>query len=328
MKRSRILLIVGAIVVALPILVLSGFRVAAWRREVRVSADVAPRTGRFVHAADVDMFVQEAGPPDGPPLLLVHGTGAWSEIWRATLDTLAASGFHAVALDMPPFGYSERPPSADYSDAAQARRILGVIHGMQLSKVTLVGHSFGGRPTMTAFFLEPRRVERLVLVDVALGLDTAARHAGAPWLARAVLATPLLRNAVVSATLTNPAFTARLLRGLVSKTDAVTPARVAVLQEPFVRERTTASYGEWLRPFITTSERSLATDRSRYTAIRVPTLIVWGDRDSVTPLPQGRDIARLIPAATFVDLKEVGHIPAIEAPAAFNAALLRFLEKQ
>lgn len=127
------------------------------------------------------MYVQDSGPPSGPVVLLVHGTGAWSEIGRRTLDTLAAAGYHAVAVDMPPFGYSERPASADYGDAAQARRILGVVTALGLERMTLVGHSFGARPAMEAYFLDRDRFSGLVLVDAALGLDTMPRaKAGLP----------------------------------------------------------------------------------------------------------------------------------------------------
>ncbi len=255
MKRSRIIRAIFLTIVLLPIVVLSAYRVAAARRETRTSADVAPKSGHFVQAADVGMFVQEVGPPTGPPVVLIHGTGAWSEIWRQTLDTLAAHGFRAIALDMPPFGVSERPSNAMYTDDAQARRILGVLNALQLDSVTLVGHSFGGRPTMTAFFMDPSRVKQLVLVDVALGLDTTSKPTRLAWPLRAVLGTPPLRSGIVSATLTNPQFTARLLRGLVADPNAVTPARVAMLQQPFVRQRTTMDYGEWLQPFLTTTER-------------------------------------------------------------------------
>jgi pimeloyl-ACP methyl ester carboxylesterase len=324
--RRAFILIVAA-VVGLPAVVLAGFRVAAARRESVSRLDAAPRSGHFVRARDVEMYVQEVGPPAGPAVLLIHGTGAWSEIWRRTLDTLAGAGFHAVAVDMPPFGYSERPLNADFDDEAQARRILGVITALKLDHVTLVGHSFGARPTMEAFFLDDSHVARVVLVDAALGLDTVG-STGVGWPARAALAMPPLRNALVSATLTNPAFTARLMRGLVSDTAAITPSRVAMLQRPFVRERTTVAYGEWLRPFLVMSERSLATDPSRYGAIRVPTLVLWGEADSVVSVAQGKKVADLIPGSDWVVLPRVGHIPAIEATDRFNDELLKWLTRR
>jgi pimeloyl-ACP methyl ester carboxylesterase len=145
---------------------------------------------------------------------------------------------------------------------------------------------------------------------------------------RATLTAPLLRDVLVSATLTNPRFTPRLLRGLVSDSTAVTPARVAMLQQPMSQERTTTTYGEWLRQFLLVDERTLATDREQYRTIRVPSLVIWGSADAITPVAQGRDIAQLIPGATWMELAGVGHIPAIEATDRFDASLVAWLHGQ
>lgn len=319
----RALLAVILLAIALPTVALTGFRLAAARHETSSIAEAAPGTGHLVRAGDVRVFVQEAGPSLGAPVLLVHGTGAWSEIWRRTLDTLGAAGYHAVAIDLPPFGYSERPTSADYGDVAQARRILGVMDSLGLQRVTLVAHSFGARPAMQPYFTDGARIAQLVLVDAALGLDTTTVRAA--WPVRAVLAAPPLRSALVSATLTNRMMTGRLMRGLVADKNSVTDERIAMLQRPFVREGTTVSFGEWLRPFVVTDERSLARERDRYRAVRAPTLVLWGDADSITPLAQGREIAGLIPGADWVVLRGVGHIPAIEATDQFDVELLRWL---
>ena len=324
-------------------LVLTGFRFAADRRETLSRFDAAPRTGRFVRAADVYMFVQEEGPPDGEPVVFIHGTGAWGEIWRGTMRTLGAAGYRSIALDMPPFGYSSHPANVDYGDDAQARRIIGVLDALRLERATLVGHSFGGRPTMQATFLAPQRVERLVLVDAALdlargcldaevsGCHTVVRdsfpasEASGPWLARAALRVPALREAAVSATLTNPMMTRRLLSKLVANREAVTHERVAMLQRPFTLQGSTPGVARWLVPFATTRTSSMATDRSRYPALRMPTMVLWGARDSLTPMAQGMDVARLIPNSHWEVLPSAGHIPAIEDPRSFDAALLDFL---
>jgi pimeloyl-ACP methyl ester carboxylesterase len=316
------------VVVGLAVAVLASFRIVAANREVLKRSLACPLSGHFVHGADVEMFVQQDGPPEGPPVLFVPGTGAWSEIWRHTMDTLAARGFNVVAVDMPPFGFSERPASADYSDEAQGRRILAVAEALHLTGVTLVGHSFGARPAMEAYFLDSLRFSRIVLVDAALGFDDmgAARP---PRLAlRTLLAIAPLRNALVSATLTNPALTARLLRRLVSDKSAVTPERVAMFQRPFSVEHTTADFGAWLRPFLLSHERSLAALRPLYETLGVPTLVLWGDADSITPIAQGRDLAKMVPGATLVELPGVGHVPAIEAPERFDAEMIRFLAKK
>ena len=326
------------------IFVLAGFRIAAGRREIYSRSEAAPSTGQFIHAADVQMFVQEDGPSDGPPVVLIHGTGAWSEIWRGTMHALAGAGYRAIALDMPPFGFSTRPTSTDYGDSAQARRILVVLDSLGLKRVTLVGHSFGGRPTMEATFMAPERVSRLVLVDAALDLMRGCGDAGmggcgtanaqrststdtvGSRVTRAVLGTPLVRNAVVATTLSNPHMTGWLLSKLVYNRDsAVTPARVAMLQRPFVLQEWTPGLGAWLQPFATTRTTSMATDRARYAKLAIPTMVLWGAKDSITPIAQGQDLVHLIPGARLEVLPMAGHIPAIEDERTFNSALLEFL---
>ena len=342
-RLVRWVAVVLGVLVLVVALVLAGFRVAANRRETLSRFDAAPKTGRFVRAADVHLFVQEEGPADGQPVVLIHGTGAWSEIWRGTMRTLAGAGYRAVAVDMPPFGYSSLPTTADYGDEAQARRIIGLLDALRFERATLVGHSFGGRPTMQATFSAPQRVERLVLVDAALdlargcldaevrGCHTVVRdsfpatQARGPWLARALLRPSALREAVVSATLSNPMMTGRLLSRLVANRDAVTPERVAMLQRPFTLQGWTPGLAGWLVPFTTTRTSSMATDRSRYPGLAMPTMVLWGARDSLTPMAEGMDIARLIPNAHWEVLPAAGHIPAIEDPRNFDAALVEFL---
>jgi pimeloyl-ACP methyl ester carboxylesterase len=295
------------------------------RRERRSAADAAPRSGRFVRAAGLAIYVQEEGPRTGPVVMLLHGTGAWSEIWRGTMHTLARAGYRAVAIDLPPFGFSERPAVASYDDDAQARRILGVMDALQLEHVALVGHSFSARPTMQAIFRAPGRVERLVLVDAALDLDPPGDAAPARGMVPALLHVPAVRNTGVSLTLTNPRLTRFLLLKLISSPEAATPARISMLQRPFELQGTTRAYGAWLEPFLTSRDRSMATESSRFRALAMPTMVLWGGRDSVTPLPLGRKLATLIPGSSLVVLPDAGHIPAIETPEAFDAALLSFL---
>jgi hypothetical protein len=84
------------------ILVITSFRLAASIRETGARTQLAPRTGHLVPTRSGGVFVQEKGPEDGVPVVLFHGTAAWSELWRHTSDVLAAAGFHLISLDLPP----------------------------------------------------------------------------------------------------------------------------------------------------------------------------------------------------------------------------------
>jgi pimeloyl-ACP methyl ester carboxylesterase len=324
-KRIGKWLVVALLLIVMGVSALLGAcRYQASRRETRTRVDAAPAGGRFVHAADVDLFIQELGPRDAPVVLFVHGMGAWSELWRATLVATAAAGFRAVALDLPPFGYSERPARPAYGRQDQARRILGVVDALGVRQVTLVGHSFGGGPTMEAVLLAPRRVNALILADAAIGLDSPGGSSG---MTTELLRMRALRNAIVAATVTNPRLTRRLLSRFVERQDAITDARVAVLQAPLAVQGGTAAFGDWLIEFLTSHEAPLSKRPDAYRALTLPTLIIWGDKDTTTPLAQGQRLSQLISGSELAVMPGVGHMPQIEDVEQFNRLLVTFLQK-
>jgi len=319
--RARRAITVGCLLLVLVLVaVLAAFRWQAGVRETLSRTEAAPSRGRFVRAGDVEIYVQELGPPRAPVVLFIHGMGAWSELWRETLDVTAAAGFRAVAMDLPPFGFSERPVPGAYGRQYQARRIVGVIDALGVKRAMLVGHSFGGGPTMEAVLLAPERIRSLVLADAAIGLDA---EPGGP--AAAVLRARPLRNALVATTVTNPHLTRRLLTRFVADPGSVTDARVQLLQAPLVVRGSTDAFGDWLVDFLTSRDVPLSARPDFYRAVTVPTLLIWGDRDTTTPLAQGQRLAQLIRGAQLTVMSGIGHMPQIEDPAQFNRLLLTFL---
>jgi len=307
---------------------LIAFRWQAERREALAGERAAPPSGRFVKAAGLDVFVQEAGPADGPAVLFVHGTGAWSEAWRAQMSLLARGGARAVALDLPPFGFSQRPEPASYGKKEQGRRIVGVLDALGITRAVLVGHSFGGGPTVEAALLAPERVRALVLVDAALGIAPPEEQAPEPPLAlRVFLAARPLRDAVVATFLTNPSFTRRLLRGFIDDPARATDEWVQVYQRPLGVGGTTGAVGAWLPELLAPRERSASENPASYRALTTPLFLIWGERDTITPLAQGQALARLVPGAELEVMKEVGHIPQIENAERFNEVLAGVIAK-
>jgi pimeloyl-ACP methyl ester carboxylesterase len=318
----------GAAVVLAIIALLLVFSWQASRRETKTRIEAAPATGRFVQAGDVEIFIQEMGPSSGPAVLFIHGTGAWSEIWRETMTVLAAAGFHAIAVDLPPFGFSERPANAAYSRLEQARRIIGVLDALNISQATLVGHSFGGGATVEATLLAPERVRALVLVDAGLDLRTNEPPPDneSPWL-KALFAVRPLRHALIAATITNPLLTKHLLETLILDPADATMDRVTMLQQQLVIQDSTETVGEWLLIFLTARETSASVEPASYQGLTMPVLIIWGEEDAIVPLAEGEYLHSLIAGSELVVLKKSGHIPQIEDAVQFNAALLTFLSK-
>lgn len=305
---------------------LSFFLWQADQRERHRALDVAPSTGRYVKAADVNVFIQELGPASGPVVLLVHGTGAWSETWRSSIEVLAAAGFRAVALDLPPFGYSERPSRPSYTKSDQARRIVGVLDALNAPRVILVGHSFGGGPTVEAALVAPERVAALVLVDAALSIAADDTSPPSPLLRGLLNITPL-RDGVVATFLTNPRFTRRLLQAFIADPIHATDERVRVYQAPLSVRGTTAAISEWLPELIAPQASARSELPASYRSLAIPLVAIWGDLDTITPLAQGQRVVALVPHARLEIIPGAGHIPQIESAKTFNRVLVESLER-
>lgn len=308
-------------------LTLIGFRAAAMVRETDTAEALAPAGGRFVETGYGRMFVQDSGPRDRVPIVLVHGTAAWSEFWRGTIDHLQAHGHRIVALDLPPFGLSDRSATGAYTRADQAKRITGALDALKIDRAIFVGHSFGAGATVETVILHPERIAGLVLVAAALGLpDEGTSPETAPGALDRLLRLPVLPEVAVSATLTNPLMTRRLLAMMLARKEAATAENADILRLPMTRRDTTRDFVVWARGFIAPDSSAASMSLARYAQIIPPTRILWGDADTVTPLKQGERLARLIKGAKLEVLKGVGHIPQIEDPTAFRAALDRALD--
>jgi pimeloyl-ACP methyl ester carboxylesterase len=331
-RRRRLLRGLARTLAALVLLVAAGLvalRLAASRRERLSRAALAPRDGHLVPTPDGALHLQETGPSGGRVVLLVHGTGAWSEIWRPVMTALGAAGYRVVAVDLPPFGFSERSGAADYRPETQARRLWAALDARGVGPVILVGHSFGARSAVAAALARPERVERLVLIDAALGLSRppgAPSAAPGPLVQRLLAASPL-RDAVVAATMTNPAMTRRLMHGLVADPERLTEAQLAMLRHPMRQRGTTTAYGAWLPGFLLAPDPPVRAAREALARFPAPVHVVWGALDELTPPADGQDLARLPRCATWDLLPGVGHIPGLEAPDALARTLRARLDQ-
>lgn len=320
-RRFPWLRVLSLLLVALPICALLGFRASAWLREARTAEQLAPATGRFVATPSGRIFIQEAGPKDGPPVLLVHGMAAWSELWRPSLTRLGELGYRVIAIDLPPFGFSDRGGEAGNLRASLAGRLRDLMQAMDLSRVTIVAHSIGSAPVVETAMRHPERIGALVLICGALGLaEENTPPSGPGWLAR-FLGMPALRDPVVASTLTNPLATKALFQRLVARPEAIDERTVAVLQAPMQLRDSTPAFGRWLRDLVAGDPGALSTHRANYGRITVPTRLIWGERDTITPLAQGSELARLIPGAKLTVLPGLGHVPQVEDGAAFRPVL-------
>lgn len=318
-----------AVILGLLVAAILFFTIQANLRETKTRQEAAPSTGRFVQAGDVELFIQEMGPADGQSILFIHGTAAWSGLWRETMTPLAEAGYRCIAIDIPPFGFSERPSIPSYDNASQAKRIIALMDALEIERAILFGHSFGGGATMETALMIPDRIDALILLDVgALNLNVQPAPQSGPTAVELFLGTPAIRNPVLATTGTNPLFTKTLISAMVLDPDDVTQDKIEILQEPLVLEGATNTLGDWLKSVLGPQEISLTVNPENYESLTMPALIVWGDSDKVIPLKEGEYLQSIMPNAELVVMKGVNHIPHVEDLDTLMEIVLGFLAKQ
>jgi pimeloyl-ACP methyl ester carboxylesterase len=316
----KLLVISGVLVLLVTEVLLLSWLRALWV-ENQAPYQAAPKQGRWVRAHDVDLYVQEFGNPQAPPLLVTHGTGAWAGTWDQNVKAMANAGYRVIAVDLPPFGFSTRPASRDYSRPAQARRIVALVDSLERGPVTLLGHSYGGGPAAEAAMLYPDRFRHLILVDAAVGMRDEPAPLTEPGIINTLLEVRALRTALISTVGTQPLFSEFWLRQFVARKEVVTPERTAIYREPFVLKGFSASLGDWAMQF-GAEHGTFASERPQgFRQLAMPLTLVWGALDTITPPTQAEAIAKLVPGSQLLMLSGVGHIPQIEDPALFNSKL-------
>lgn len=305
------------------------FSVQSNLRESKTRYEAAPSTGRFVQAGDIELFIQEMGPEDGQAILFIHGTAAWSGLWRETMTPLAEAGYRCIAIDIPPFGFSERPSTPSYGNADQARRIIALMDSLGIEHAMLFGHSFGGGATLETALMIPDRIDALILLDIGglnLNLQPAAKTRG-PTAIGLFLGTPAVRNPVLATTATNPLFTKPLISAMLLDPADATDEKIKILQQPLVLKDATNTLGDWLTEVLGPQEISLTTNLANYQILDMPALIVWGDSDTIIPLKEGEYLQSILPNSELVVMQGVNHIPHLEDLDALMKIALEFLRR-
>jgi pimeloyl-ACP methyl ester carboxylesterase len=303
-------------------LALTGFRISAALRETERRRPSPERPGAFVATPEGELRYLERGGAQGRPVVFIGGTMATSDTFVPLMDALCDERLRCVALDLPPFGYSERPPDGGYGRQRQAARIVALVRALGLRDVVLVGHSFGAGPTVETAMRYPDDVRTFALMAGALGLD-----AGPPSRAvRALFAVPPLRTALSSATFANPWAVRASLRSFIENDALVTDEVAQRFTNPARVQGTAAAVGEWARSaFFSDESASRSGQRASYRRYERPVLLVWGDKDTATPVGQAEVLKALLPRSRLDVIPSVGHFPHVEAQPRVVEVLRPFL---
>ena len=274
----------------------------------------------FVEVDGQRTRIRVDGNRDKPPVLLLHGIGRSLEDWAPQYERLADS-HRVIALDVPGFGFSDRPRGA-VTLPAFARGVAGAVDALgEKRPLHVIGNSLGGAIALQLLAHEPDRVASLVLVNSAgFGSEVTV-------LLR-MLAMPVVGP--LSTRRTTRASARVLERTIFADRSLATKERVdhalavgrqpdagAVMRETAVELAT----GRGVRP---EWRRRLAAAAAQH---RRPTLIMWGDRDRVLPAHHLNEARRAFPHAETHLLPGIGHMPQIECPKEFADLVVPFLTR-
>jgi pimeloyl-ACP methyl ester carboxylesterase len=256
----------------------------------------------------------------GPVLLLIHGMAGNIGNWQEVIGPLARH-HTVIAPDLPGHGASA-PGAGDYSLGALAAGLRDLLVVLGHERATLVGHSLGGGIAMQFAYQFPEITERLVLVSSGgLGPEVSPvlRAAALPGADLFIAATAAAGRSAGAA----------LARGLAAvrlrpTTDIAEVARgYASLADPGRR----AAFLATLRSVIGIGGQRVHAGDRLYLAEGIPVLIMWGARDPIIPVRHGEHAHQAIPGSRLEIFDRVGHLPQLETPGRFVAALERFLEQ-
>jgi len=257
---------------------------------------------------------------EGPLLLLVHGMAGTARNWEPVIEPLALHNT-VVAPDFPGHGESE-PGGGDYSLGSLASGLRDLMISLGHERATLVGHSLGGGVALQFTYQFPEMVERLVLVSSGgLGRDVspilrAAALPGADLFISATAGVGQRAGSLVGRGME--------MLGMRPSADVAEVARgYASLSDPERRKAFLAT----LRSVVGTEGQRVAALDRLYLAEELPLLIVWGDRDPIIPVEHAEAAHRELPNSRLEIFEGVGHVPQLERPGTFIAALQRFLDE-
>ena len=252
---------------------------------------------------------------DGPCMLLLHGLLGTADAWGPATQRLAASST-VYAPDALGIGGSDRVPNLDVSLTATAGRLIELMNSKGIAQTDIVGTSHGGSVALMLASLHPERVRSLVLhapanpfSDVADPLIRFYRTALGRWFAGRLPTVPASVQALALGRMYGDA--SRIRSGSLER-------YIASLRIPG-----TVSY---LLRILDRWEMDMAALQAALPGVRrVPTLLLWGDRDRAVSLRSGERLLEYFDRASLLVIPGAGHLPHEEVPVAFAGAISSFL---
>jgi pimeloyl-ACP methyl ester carboxylesterase len=282
-------------------------------------------TQGYIKTNGITLHVVEAGPVDGPPVILLHGfPEAWYS-WRYQIGPLAAAGYHVLAPDQRGYNLSDKPKGVKtYRLRELALDIVGLLDQMGQPKAVIIGHDWGAAVGWYLATCYPERVEKYIALN-------APHPSLMPTLLRRYPRQLLKSWYVIFFQLPwLPELAIRLL----GSNDRTMPLRQSSRPGAFSQADLARYRQSWAIPGALTAMVNWYRAIGRYSRelprkpqVKVPVLIIWGQRDQFL-LPQGAEASlELCANGQLIFLPEASHWVQHEEPEEVNRLIINFIKE-
>lgn len=270
----------------------------------------------------VRLHVVQAGPPEGPPVILLHGFPECWYGWRHQIAPLAEAGYRVVVPDQRGYNLSDKPPGlAAYTRDVLAADVVGLLDHLGVERGLVVGHDWGGAVAWWLACQHPERVARLAVLNLphpivfARALRTL-RQARRSWYIL-MFQLPWLPEWLLGRK--EAAALVDVLRGG-TRRGAITAEELEVYRQAYQQPGALSAMLRWYRAVV-----RLRSSRLAHPRLSMPTCLIWGKQDTAL----GWEMAA--PSMAFCDdgrlflLEEAGHFVQHDEPRRVAELLLDFL---
>ncbi|PSN06107.1 oxidoreductase [filamentous cyanobacterium CCP5] len=283
----------------------------SWQSFKAAQKEIILPGGAVAHIPVTIRYIDEGTAQRGT-VLLMHGIPTWGYLYHAVIPPLLAARYRVIAPDFLGHGWSDRRDRFDRSFQDQARMIGALLSALKLPRVDVVGHDTGGAVALMLAIERAPLVNRLVITNAVCydRFDDDMLDFGHPlrWQPRPVSDLIAALEESLAAGLANP--------------DRLTPAFREGIIAPWASEAGKLSL---LRNASALNANQTMALVDRHGTITAPTLVLWGMADPWQRPEDGARLAREIPGARFQAINRASHWVQQDAPEAFTAAVLAFL---
>ena len=254
---------------------------------------------KFINVSEMQVHLRDEGPREDPlPIVLLHGTSASLHTWDGWAAGLASQR-RVIRMDLPGFGLTGpfRDGAADYTVAHYVQFIDTLLTKLGVTRCILAGNSFGGQISIATALAHPERVEKLILIDSSgypmapASIPIGFRLARIPLLNKLMEIT--LPRSVVEST----------VRSVYGDPAKATPEIVDRYFELALRTGNRRALVERLKLV------PLDAIADHIPKVNIPTLILWGRRDTLIPPVAAERFHRDIQGSRLVLFDDLGHVP-------------------